>query len=50
MLTMREQLSLVLLLEVAFGLIFELPLLMSLLAWLGVVTPAFLAKYQRHRY
>jgi sec-independent protein translocase protein TatC len=48
MLSMREQLSLVLLLEVAFGIIFELPLIMSLLAWLGVVTPAFLAKYQRH--
>jgi sec-independent protein translocase protein TatC len=48
MLTMREQLSLVLLLEVAFGIIFELPLIMALLSWMGLVKPAFLAKYQRH--
>ena len=48
MLTMREQLSLVLLLEVAFGIIFELPLIMSLLAWMGIVKASFLAKYQRH--
>jgi sec-independent protein translocase protein TatC len=48
MLTMREQLSLVLLLEVAFGIIFELPLIMSLLSWMGIVKASFLAKYQRH--
>ena len=48
MLSMSEQLSLVLMFEVAFGLIFELPLIMTLLAWLGVVKPSFLAKYQRH--
>jgi sec-independent protein translocase protein TatC len=48
MLTMREQLSLVLLLEVAFGIIFELPLIMSLLSFLGIVKPSTLAKYQRH--
>lgn len=48
MLTMREQLSLVLLLEIAFGIIFELPLIMALLAWMGIVKASFLAKYQRH--
>ncbi|MBS2029890.1 MAG: twin-arginine translocase subunit TatC [Deltaproteobacteria bacterium] len=48
MLTMSEQLSLVLLLEVAFGIIFELPLIMSLLAFLGLVNAKMLAKYQRH--
>ena len=48
MLTMTEQLSLVLLLEVAFGIIFELPLIMSLLAFLGLVNAKMLAKYQRH--
>jgi len=48
MLTMSEQLSLVLLLEVAFGVIFEMPLIMTLLAWLGLVKAAWLAKYQRH--
>ena len=48
MLSMSEQLSLVLVLEVAFGLIFELPLVMALLTALGVVKAAFLIKYQRH--
>jgi sec-independent protein translocase protein TatC len=28
--------------------IFELPLIMTLLAWLGLVKASFLAKYQRH--
>jgi sec-independent protein translocase protein TatC len=48
MLTMREQLSLVLLLELAFGLIFELPLIMAVLAMVGLVKASFLMKYQRH--
>lgn len=48
MLTMREQLSLVLLMEVAFGVIFELPLILGLLAFLGLVDWRFLARYQRH--
>jgi sec-independent protein translocase protein TatC len=50
MLTMREQLSLVLLLELAFGFIFELPLVIALLATLGVVRASFLIKYQRHAF
>ncbi len=48
MLTMKEQLSLVLLLELAFGVIFELPLVIALLAMLGIVKASFLFKYQRH--
>jgi sec-independent protein translocase protein TatC len=50
MLTMREQLSLVLLLELAFGIIFELPLVMALLAKLGLVKSRWLMKYQRHAF
>lgn len=50
MLTMSEQLSLVLLLELAFGIIFELPLVMALLALVGVVKSSFLMKYQRHAF
>ena len=48
MLTMREQLSLVLLLELAFGVIFELPMVMALLALLGLLRASFLFRYQRH--
>jgi sec-independent protein translocase protein TatC len=32
----------------AFGIIFELPLILALLAQIGVVSAAFLAKYRRH--
>ena len=48
MLSMKEQLSLVLMLEVAFGAIFELPLIMALLAMVGLLKFKFVAKYQRH--
>jgi sec-independent protein translocase protein TatC len=50
MLTMKEQLSLVLLLQLAFGLIFELPLVMALLSVLGLIKASFLLKYQRHAF
>jgi sec-independent protein translocase protein TatC len=50
LLTMSEQLSLVLVLLVAFGLVFELPLVMALLTVLGLVKAAFLVKYQRHAF
>lgn len=50
MLTMREQLSLVLLLMLAFGVIFEMPLVMALLGVVGVVRSNFLFKYQRHAF
>ncbi|MCP3164616.1 twin-arginine translocase subunit TatC [Myxococcus qinghaiensis] len=50
MLTMHEQLSLVLLLILAFGIIFELPLVMALLGVVGVVQSKWLFKYQRHAF
>ena len=50
MLTMREQLSLVLLLELALGIIFELPIVLALLAVVGLVSSKFLLKYQRHAF
>ena len=45
---MSEQLSLVLMLLLALGVVFELPLVMALLAALGLVKARFLMKYQRH--
>lgn len=48
MLSMSEQLGLVLVLELAFGVIFQLPLVMAALGLVGLVTSAFLFKYQRH--
>ncbi len=48
MLSMTEQLTLVLMLELAFGIIFELPLVMLLLSLLGLVSSKFFFKYQRH--
>lgn len=48
MLSMSEQLSLVLVLLLAFGFIFELPLVMAVLGRLGLVKSDFLFKYQRH--
>ncbi|WP_095982649.1 twin-arginine translocase subunit TatC [Melittangium boletus] len=50
MLTMDEQLSLVLLLILSFGIIFELPLVMALLGLVGIVKASFLMKYQRHAF
>jgi sec-independent protein translocase protein TatC len=50
MLSMSEQLTLVLVLELAFGIIFELPLVMMLLGLVGLVNSKFLMKYQRHAF
>jgi sec-independent protein translocase protein TatC len=50
MLTMADQLTLVLVLELAFGVIFELPLVMAVLGMLGLVRSGFLFKYQRHAF
>ncbi|MGZ3459437.1 MAG: twin-arginine translocase subunit TatC, partial [Archangium sp.] len=50
MLTMDEQLSLVLLLILSFGIIFELPLVMALLGIVGIVKARWLMKYQRHAF
>ncbi|MBU8896119.1 twin-arginine translocase subunit TatC [Corallococcus sp. M34] len=50
MLTMDEQLSLVLLLILAFGIIFEMPLVMAVLGIVGVVQSRWLFRYQRHAF
>jgi sec-independent protein translocase protein TatC len=50
LLSMSEQLTLVLILELAFGVIFELPLVMMVLAMVGLVNSKFLFKYQRHAF
>jgi sec-independent protein translocase protein TatC len=50
MLSMSEQLTLVLVLELAFGVIFELPLVMAVLGMTGLVSSSFLFKYQRHAF
>lgn len=50
MLTMSQQLSLVLLLLLAFAVIFELPLIMAVLGMAGLLSSGFLFKYQRHAF
>ncbi len=50
MLAMGEQLTLVLVLELAFGVIFELPVVMALLGLVGLLKASFLIKYQRHAF
>lgn len=50
MLSMSEQLTLVLVLELALGVIFQLPLVMALLGLVGLVSSSFLFKYQRHAF
>jgi sec-independent protein translocase protein TatC len=47
-LMMDEQLGLVMALILAFGIIFELPLVLTFLGMVGVVDHKFLAKYRRH--
>jgi sec-independent protein translocase protein TatC len=48
MLSMSEQLSLILVLEIATGAIFELPVVMALLGLVGILESAWLMRYQRH--
>ncbi|HVP68636.1 MAG TPA: twin-arginine translocase subunit TatC [Anaeromyxobacteraceae bacterium] len=48
LLTMREQLTLVLAMMLGFGIVFEVPVIIAFLAMVGLVTPQFLAKYRRH--
>jgi Tat protein translocase TatC len=48
LLSIEETSDFVLMVLVAFGLIFELPLVLTLLARMGIVSSAFLAKYRRH--
>jgi len=47
-LLMEDQLSLVMSLILAFGIIFELPLVLTFLSMLGIVDTKFLTKYRRH--
>ncbi len=47
-LSMSDQLTFVLALELAFGLIFEMPLLITALAMLGLVDGSWLAKHRRY--
>lgn len=47
-LMMDDQLSLVMMMLLAFGIIFELPLILTLLAMIGLVDYKFLSKYRRH--
>ncbi|OLC79482.1 MAG: twin arginine-targeting protein translocase TatC [Deltaproteobacteria bacterium 13_1_40CM_4_68_19] len=47
-LMMDEQLGLVMMMLLAFGIIFELPMVLTLLAMMGVVDYKFLSKYRRH--
>jgi sec-independent protein translocase protein TatC len=48
LLSMREQLSFVLALELAFGVIFELPVILTVLSMLGIVSARFLAEKRRY--
>ena len=48
LLSMREQLSFVLALELAFGVIFELPVILTVLSMLGLVSARFLAEKRRY--
>lgn len=48
MLSMREQLGIVKMLLLAFGVVFELPLVITALAMIGVVDAPLLARYRRY--
>jgi sec-independent protein translocase protein TatC len=47
-LTMTEQLSLVLAMLLGFGIVFEVPVIIAFLSMIGLVSADFLAKYRRH--
>jgi sec-independent protein translocase protein TatC len=47
-LTMTEQLSLVLSMLLGFGIVFEVPVIIAFLSMIGVVSADWLAKYRRH--
>jgi len=48
--SMREYLSLATTLLIAFGFIFQLPLIMTMLARVGIVTPRFLSKNRKYAF
>ncbi len=47
-LTMTEQLSLVLAMLLGFGIVFEVPVIIAFLSMIGIVSVDFLVKYRRH--
>jgi sec-independent protein translocase protein TatC len=47
-LMMDQQLGLVMMMLLAFGIIFELPMVLTLLSMMGIVDYKFLSKYRRH--
>jgi sec-independent protein translocase protein TatC len=49
-LTMTEQLSLVLAMLLGFAIIFEVPVIIAFLSMIGLVSASFLSKYRRHAY
>jgi sec-independent protein translocase protein TatC len=50
MISASEYFSFAVTLTLAFGAVFELPILILLLTAIGLVTPRFLAKYRRHAF
>jgi sec-independent protein translocase protein TatC len=48
MLSISEQLGLVMAMLLGFGVVFEVPVIIAFLAMVGLVTADFLAKYRRH--
>ena len=50
MITYRDYFSFAVNMSLAFGLCFELPIVILLLATLGIVTPEFLRRYRRHAF
>ena len=50
MITYRDYFSFAVNMSLAFGLCFELPIVILLLAVLGIVTPEFLRKFRRHAF
>ena len=48
MITYRDYFSFAVNMSLAFGLCFELPIVILLLAMLGLVTPEFLRRFRRH--
>jgi sec-independent protein translocase protein TatC len=50
MITIGEYLSFATRISIAFGIVFELPLIVAVLSWLGILTPAFMRQKRRHAF
>lgn len=50
MITIGEYLSFATHISLAFGVVFELPLVVGLLSWVGILTPEFMRQKRRHGY